>query len=160
MDHYEAVIHVSGATVLFDKEDLEIFLKHPWRFFAKYCSYKKNGKTLQFHNEIMKPPYGFIVDHINRNRLDNRRKNLRIVSFQQNAWNSSKYKAMNGRPCTSKFRGVSFRKDRQKFRATINVNKKQKCLGMFSSEEEAARAFDRADLEYHGPYANLNFPKV
>ena len=63
---------------------------------------------LKMHHAILgKPPQGYVVDHINGNRLDNRRCNLRFVTHQQNAFNTRKHRVENG---TSRFKGVSYMK--------------------------------------------------
>ena len=105
------------------------------------------------HREIMEAKRGIIVDHINRNGLDNRKENLRFVSRSQNAMNSER----EGYPYTSKYRGVCLGKRRKKWRAYICVGLKQKYLGYFYSEEEAAKAYDAAAKKYRGEYAFLNF---
>jgi hypothetical protein len=76
------------------------------------------------------------LDHINSNRADNRICNLRSVTQQENAWN---YKG----------KGYSFKKDKNKFRAYIKINKKSKHLGYFDNEEDARAAYLIAKENYH-----------
>lgn len=75
---------------------------------------------------------GVEVDHLNRDPLDNRRSNLRIVDRNANAQN------VPGRVGTSKYRGVTWYKARRKWGVQIVSNKKHHFLGLFDSEEEAA----------------------
>lgn len=84
------------------------------------------------------------IDHINHNRADNRIANLRLVSRKQNNENRSKSKNKS-----SKFKGVTFRKDQQKWTAQICSNYKQKHLGYFETEELAHAAYLKAAEELH-----------
>jgi hypothetical protein len=84
------------------------------------------------------------IDHINHDRADNRIANLRLVSRKQNNENKSKSEGKS-----SKFKGVTFRKDQQKWTAQICTNYKQKHLGYFESEELAHVAYLKAAEELH-----------
>ncbi len=110
-------------------------------------------KTLRLHREIMNAPKGLLVDHINSDTLDNRRANLRLATHSQNTCNS-RIKSKG----SSKFRGVQFRKNRGWVAVTYK-NKKMIWLGTFDSEIDAARAYDKAALEYHKEFARLNFAR-
>jgi hypothetical protein len=94
------------------------------------------------------------VDHVNGDTLDNRRTNIRRATPAQNAANRRK---MAGSGC--KYRGVSWDKVRKKFKATITPLGKQRHLGYYLAEEDAARAYDRAAVEAYGEFAKLNFPR-
>jgi hypothetical protein len=74
-------------------------------------------------------------DHINRDRLDNRRANLRIVTLAENRQNLA---AQRG--STSAYRGVSWDKQAEKWRASAKLDGKAKFLGTFEREEDAGRA--------------------
>ena len=91
-----------------------------------------------------------LVDHINRNKLDCRRENLRIATKSQNAVNKSK----DRKNATSRYKGVS--KARNKWKASIQVDKKTIYLGTFDSEREAAMIYNAAAEGYFGEYAVLN----
>jgi len=92
------------------------------------------------------------ADHINRNRLDNRRENLRLCDARGNAANRAGY------PGSSKFKGVTFRRSCGKWEAAIRTRGKTRYLGVFIAEEDAARVYDTAALELFGEFAFLNFP--
>jgi hypothetical protein len=93
-----------------------------------------------------------LVDHANRDKADNRWSNLRPASKSQNAINNGK-KAIR----SSRYRGVSLDRKRDKWLAKIKANGKERYIGLYSSEDEAARARDVVARELFGPYAALNF---
>ena len=78
------------------------------------------------------------IDHIDINPSNNRIENLRIVNNSQNLKNRNKFKN-----CSSKFKGVSWNKQNNKWKAHISINGKSKHLGYFEKEEEAAEAYKK-----------------
>lgn len=95
------------------------------------------------------------IDHINRNKTDNRMENLRTATKRDNESN---------KPATSRnstgYKGVHWRGDAKKYRAVIRENGKRKSLGYFETAEEAARAYDEAARTIFGNFAYLNFPET
>ncbi|HBS2788809.1 TPA: HNH endonuclease [Klebsiella pneumoniae] len=91
------------------------------------------------------------IDHINGIKSDNLLSNLRVASTLQNNRNS---RSKGG---ASSFKGVDFHKAASKWRARIRVDGKRINIGHFSSERQAAFAYDFYALHYHGEFAKLNF---
>lgn len=149
-----------GKFAIIDAEDAEKILQHSWYLrcngYAGRSARNPNGGnqiTILMHRELIEVPDGMFIDHINRDRLDNRKCNFRIVTRAQNMMNKSQY-----RNNTSGFRGVTWMKSEQLWVARIDHNRKAIFLGYFKDPEEAARAYDAAAREYRGDFAALNFP--
>ena len=104
------------------------------------------------HRMIMDTPNELVCDHINHDGLDNRRKNLRNCTRQQNSFNIS---AM--RDSSVPLKGVSFNKKTKKYVGRICVDGKSVHLGTFDEAAGAGRAYDEAAKKWHGEFANLNF---
>ncbi len=110
------------------------------------------GKLGSMHRVIMKAKPKQILDHKNRNSLDNRRINLRFCTFSQNHQNK-----ISKRKSTSKYKGVSWFKPTKKWCVHICL-KRDKCIGYFDNEADAAKAYDKKAIELFGEFALLNFP--
>jgi HNH endonuclease/AP2 domain len=95
------------------------------------------------------------VDHINGNGLDCRRDNLRLATCSQNSANR-----LGWRKSSSKYKGVTFSKQRKDWQAKITVNGKTIHLGYFKNEEDAGKAYDKQALIEFGEYAKLNFMEL
>lgn len=148
-----------GRFAIVDPEDYEALSRHKW-CAAKdgntyYAVRSQAYKQIRMHREILKVGGGLVCDHINHDGLDNRKANVRICTRQQNSRNR---RAQEG--TTSRYKGVDWNKRLQKWRARIYLNGRARFLGYFSSEIEAAKAYDRAARKYHGEFASLNFPEL
>jgi hypothetical protein len=115
-----------------------------------------NGRQRHYplHRFVLDAPSGFDVDHINKDKLDNRRFNLRLASRSQNCANSGP------RAGTSLYKGVRWVKERSAWRASIGFNYHYRTLGDFGDEQSAALAYDRAAYATWGEFAYLNFPEL
>lgn len=115
---------------------------------------KNNGlqETILMHRMILNAPDGIEVDHINGDGLDNRRYNLRLVSSSQNHFNQRKQQ----RQTSSQYKGVYWHQRDKVWMARIQAFGSDYYIGSFSSEREAALAYNNAAIKYHGEYANLN----
>jgi hypothetical protein len=127
-----------------------------WTFDNGYAirSSVKDGKPIKIHMHrvIINCSEGMVCDHIDGNKLNNKRENLREVSQQQNLLNRSK----RNTECSSRYKGVSWNKQRQKYSAYIYINGSRKFLGYFSDENLAAEEYNKNAIEMHGVYAKLN----
>jgi len=130
-------------------------------FYAERHSKTVNGKrhTISMAREVLGLQKGDKrqADHINHDTLDNRRCNLRICTHQQNGMNRRKRRPHAGKKCSSRYSGVCWDKRAKKWRAYIRHNGKRIYLGYFTSEIEAAKAYDKKAKELFGEFANLNF---
>lgn len=104
--------------------------KHPYAYLQKYSN--KKMKRILLHRYILNPPSNLLVDHINRNTLDNRLNNLRVVTPRGNTCNMQTN--------TSGTAGVGFHKATKKWRAYYNIKDKHVSLGYYKTKEEAIEA--------------------
>jgi len=111
-----------------------------------------SGLSVYMHRQIMEAKKGEIIDHIDRDGLNNLKSNLRIATKSQNNMNRSGRKGTS-----SKYKGVSWYTSRKCWRAMIQTEGKNKALGYFESEIDAAKAYDEAARKYHGEFAYQNF---
>lgn len=146
---------------LVDDADYEWLSQQKWHNHSNYAHNRKHGPM---HRAIMNAPESAEVDHINRNRLDNQRANLRLVSRRENARNQSKPITRSGHPLTSRFKGVSWKATAKTWRAQITIRTNNNIrvihLGYFNDQIEAANAYDRAARTHFGEFANTNFRKA
>lgn len=140
----------NGGSTLVDDEDFEELSKSQWLNTHRGYVVRYVGKSiLRMHRVVMDLSLDDerCVDHINGNRLDNRRSNLRVCTKSENAKNRKVY-----RTNTSGYRGVSWHKKNKKWQAKIKSNGKVIYLGEFTVIEDAAEAYRVAANELHGDF--------
>lgn len=143
-------------TVLLDDADADYFDQYNWNVTDHNYVARRIGKrsTVYLHRLLNGEPEGLLIDHKNRNRLDNRRENLRVCNRAQNNSNNE-----TKRDNSSGYVGV--RRNRTgKWEAGFYDNNSYVYLGIFDDAAEAAKARDRAVLEHRGEFASLNFPDL
>lgn len=151
-DNYMVGYTTDGQEFYFDKEDLNLIKNYIWYSDNGYVMAAPTKKKIWMHRLIMNTQENCHVDHINSKRNDNRRRNLRQATPQQNRWNSKPNKNSY-----SSLKGVSWDKRGKRFIACICVNNKKINLGSFTDKYLAARIYDEAAKKYFGEYAYLNF---
>ncbi len=142
----EVYYNNKSGTFLCDLED--------WEEYKHLCWVKgndgypitrlKNGRNSRFHNLVMNTTINTVCDHISRDRSDNRKSNLRVVTPLENSQNNS-IRSDNKSGCV----GVSYYEKLKKYRAYININGKQKSLGYFKNFEDAVKVRLKAGEKYN-----------
>lgn len=153
-----AIIDLKNANdfCIVDKEDEEKLNQYSWYKNDAGYALNKSGKiAIRMHRLLMNCTNDMVVDHINRNKLDNRKENLRIVTQSNNGKNLTKTSSNT----TSKYKGVCWYKRDKKWRAYIVLNNKQVHLGYFDNQISAAEAYNHKAKELFKEFANLNVIK-
>ena len=139
----------SGKQFLFDECDRELVDSYSWYVNSYgYAAVKYKGTTLMFHRESMQAPKGFDVDHINGNRADNRRCNLRVVTRAQNQQN----KAIQSNSKTG-HKNVFWVNGVQKWEVCIVKGGKKAFRKFFKDFDEACRVAEEKTNEIYGNYS-------
>lgn len=159
-----------GKTAKVSAEDYAFLKQFYWHYSKRgYACARIDNKLVLMHRLILKRKLDCEItpkeqcDHINHDRLDNTRENLRLVSSQQNCFNGGKTK----RKCSSQYKGVCYSTQRYKRKdgsvaeysawvAYIKKDRKRIHIGCFKTEKEAAEAYNAKAVILFGEYANLN----
>jgi hypothetical protein len=148
-----------GSLTKLDTVDYEFAMQ--WAWFKHTGGYTHNGRRGYLHRMVLERKLGRplvtgeVVDHINHDKLDNRRKNLRLATVAMNGGNM-KMPSHN----TSGFKGVQYKPEACKSRpylAAIKVDQKNIFIGFFLTAEECAYVYDQVALQMFGDYAHTNF---
>lgn len=150
-----------GHVAIIDEADLPLIRTHIWAYQSGGYAYRSEGprgavKAVLMHRYLMQTPAGMDTDHINGNKLDNRRSNLRVATRAQN--NVNRGLTPNN---TTGLKGVHAPEETihgPVWLASIVVNDRGVHLGRYASPEDAGRAYDIAAAQHFGEYAQLNFP--
>jgi hypothetical protein len=146
-----------GKFTIVDDSDYKWLIEHKWYFNNGYAvrgvwlKERQRMDMILMHREILKVPDGLETDHINLNRLDNQKCNLRIATTSQNQAN--RFLLKNN---TSGFKGVSWKKSHKVWSAKIRVNGKRLDLGYFKDKMVAVNIYNEAATKYFGEFARLN----
>ena len=153
----QAIVLNNGAIAIINKEDLAKVsgFNWVWNYKTGVVTFH-NKKTLYLHRVIMDCPKELVVDHIDHNKLNNTRANLRVCSQSQNSKNRKKSKNN-----TSGYKGVYYDNRPggliKRWVAQIKVSRKVKKLGRFLTAVEAAKKYDEFAKVYFGNFVDLNF---
>lgn len=148
-----------GKVALVDDEDYEFLNKFKWCATVNkagnwYAVRYSNGisKPIKMHRFIMDAEGRWnLVDHKDRDSLNNQKNNLRFCTHSQNMRNRASQKNSS-----SKYLGVGWHIVRRRWVASIRINGKKTILGRFKDEKDAAVEYNKVALKYHGEFANLN----
>lgn len=149
------ILLTQGKFALVDDEDYgELIKMGGWRLDSRGYAVKTIGipasKPLSMHRLVNKTPEGMFTDHINRDRLDNRKSNLRTCTVTEN--NRNRSMQINN---STGVKGVSYLSTKKKWRAQISIDKKWTVLGQFSKIEEAIRIRKEAERKYYKEFVPL-----
>lgn len=146
-----------GAVTVVDDEDYPFISQWNWRlsdngYAIRHVSHQGKKYVIRMHRVLAGAPEGAQVDHVNGDRLDNRRANLRLATNRENSCNRNRR-----RKVLVRLKGVYQTRSGNRWYSRIRVSGRAIYLGTFDSKEDAARAYDKAAKMHHGRFAVLNF---
>lgn len=153
----ECLIPVKGGPLArVDAEDYDKVSRYRWcaRHTLYTCYAIADGRTPFMHRLITNAPKGLVVDHIDRDGMNNTKRNLRICTHAQNQHNVGPTPNRS-----SRYKGVSWHRASRRWRVSIFCGGRNLHLGYFKDEIAAAKAYDKKAKEQFGDYAYLNFPE-
>jgi len=144
---YMVGVTFDNKEFVFDKKDYELIKPHTWCFDNSGYVCKSN---VRLHRFILNPKRNQVVDHIDHDKSNCLRSNLRVCTQSQNMMNQLKQKGST----SSKYKGVT--RYPNKWRASIGYQNRTIHIGYYDSEKEAARAYNNAAIKMFNDYALLN----
>lgn len=151
---YDGKNNKIGRTKI-DLESAKLVSVHKWHLGKNgYVTSRIEGKLILLHRFLLNPKSREVVDHINRDRLDNRMHNLRVVSNSLNGFN--KGRQSNN---TSGYVGIRWISKENKWWSRIMVNQKTYHLGYFDDIADAVKAREDAEIKYFGELRNSHYDK-
>lgn len=147
-----------GKIALVDDEDYAWLSQRKWQYRQNgrkdtgYAGRIEHGKVVWMHRLILNASEKVLTDHIDRNKLNNQRYNLRSCTNTENQHNGKVPKHN-----TSGFKGVGYKASAHKYRARARLDKKDIHLGYFDNPMDAALAYDKFAKENYGEFAAPNF---
>lgn len=145
-----------GKYALVDDEDYEWLSQWNWWFNGGYATRVETKRGIRnrifMHRLINDTPPDKYTDHINGNRLDNRRANLRVCTTQENARNMRKTHG------SSVYKGVQWSHRQKAWKTTLNEKGQVAYIGYFKNERHAALAYDLWAIDMWGQFAKVNLP--
>jgi len=157
------ILLFGGKFALVDDEDYEFL--NQWKWYQHFSGMVVRNEPLDvvidrmhrqsvvfMHRVIMNTPKGMDTDHIDGNRQNNQKGNLRVCSHSENMRNRKLNKNS-----TSGYKGVHWSSKYRTWIARIQVNGSRLYLGKFHNLEDAARIYDKEAKKHHGAFAKLNF---
>ena len=138
-----------GKVTIVDDDMFEYLNQWKWHLSRFGYAVRKPKEQIYMHRFIMKPDKGFFTDHINGDKLDNRKDNLRICTTSENMMNRGK-QSNN----TSGYKGVFWSIPAKRWRAQIVVMRKAIHLGLFDTPEEAYKEYKKAEKKLFGEFVH------
>jgi hypothetical protein len=148
-----------GKVTLVDDDDVALVAGFRWHYgcrgYAVRVTRDQDGrkKWVFLHRVLIDPPPGLTVDHIDGDRLNNRRANLRVATHSQQRANTKV-----GKNSKSGFKGVTWHGASRLWHVRVGFQGKTLSFGYYDDPIQAARVYDAKALELYGPFARLNFP--
>lgn len=155
------ILTKDGSVAVTDGMFYDIVSKYTWDkdsngYISASFKDEEGFRPHRLQNYILPDiPSGYVIDHINGNKFDNRICNLRLATIKENNANRSSKTGSS-----SIYKGVSFDSSRGKWISSIQIDGKTKHIGRFDNEREAAVAYDLESFKVYGEFARLNFPNL
>lgn len=137
-------VQAKHGYAIIDLADVQLIGEYKWTYDGRYAVAQVNSRLTYMHHFLLgHPTEGLVIDHINRNKLDNRRSNLRQTTRQVNGLNADRKPTLSGHV------GVTWDAQRAKWYAQIRVRGTTYNLGRYDQLDEAITARHQAEEKHH-----------